>query len=423
MEFDFPSVIIDSGSSTTRAGLSMDNSPSFVMPSVYSRESLNSGDYIFGDALDDTPSNEVFTIVSGGLVYNWDAMLEAWKHIYRELQVEDRADELPLVLTENSWNTKKNRQMACQLAFEEMDVPALSILKRQLCTAYGVGRANALVIDVGGDVASVTPIHNGKVLNKGVISTKFAGNFLNLYSMNFLKNKLNKSNNTELENILLPKRYQKLSSDKITESFKLYQIGKTLREFKGTILQFSPFPIHPSQTELPAHSMMPQYYSDSQNGNEKNYELPNKEIVSKIGIDMFKLAEPIFNPLEYTRHSLPDIKLPDETVGISEALINSLKRLDTSGAVYQDLLKFIVITGGSSYIPGFEQRLINDVVRFSPNFGVDTYCSPELQGRNHLSWIGANILSSSSVGDYDNIFIKKSDYEELGENCIPENLN
>ncbi|GMF88520.1 unnamed protein product [[Candida] boidinii] len=162
MEFDFPSVIIDSGSSTTRAGLSMDNSPSFVMPSVYSRESLNSGDYIFGDALDDSPSNEVFTIVSGGLVYNWDAMLEAWKHIYKELQVEDRADELPLVITENSWNTKKNRQMACQLAFEEMDVPALSILKRQLCTAYGVGRANALVIDVGGDVASVTPIHNGK---------------------------------------------------------------------------------------------------------------------------------------------------------------------------------------------------------------------------------------------------------------------
>ncbi|KAH3686497.1 hypothetical protein WICPIJ_002525, partial [Wickerhamomyces pijperi] len=111
---------------------------------VYSRDSVDNGNYVFGDDIDSYPQNNIYTMYSEGLVYDWEAISQQWTQIYSQLKLN--ATEIPLVVTENAWNTKKNRIKACQTAFEELQVPIFSILKRQLCTAFAVSKPSSSIV-------------------------------------------------------------------------------------------------------------------------------------------------------------------------------------------------------------------------------------------------------------------------------------
>lgn len=410
MDFQIPSLVIDGGSHSIKAGLSTDDAPILVMPSQYSK-----GDEIYvNDEIDLHPENEVLTTYSDGLAYNWDAIQKQYEHIYRRMDVA--SDELPLVMTENMGNSTKNRGLACQMAFEGLEVPVFSLLKSQLCTSYGIGRATSFIIDLGADITSVTPIHNGLILNKGALRSKYAGGFLNVHLQKYLERKTGHSIDW-----LMPKRFQNVAC---SESFKMFQMEKTMTDIKSYLAALSPYPLHPKDVVLP-HQQQQQAYSQLEQPPAKAYKFPNGQVIKDISVvEQYQLAEPIFQPQFYSQAFAPEITLPVDSLGLNDLILNSLKKLEATGNVYQELLQNIVIVGGSSFIPGLEQRIINDLIRVIPNFAIQAFANPVVDERNFSTWNGAVILSSNNHGSgstgFENGFISKAEYQEFGEDAIAE---
>lgn len=76
------------------------------------------------------------------------------------------------------------------------------------------------------------------------------------------------------------------------------------------------------------------------------------------------------------------------------------------------MLKNIVLSGGSTMMPGFAQRVREDLQEH-------TYSSSGLQiiaegNRNISTWIGMSMLSSMST--FNNMFITRETYNDSGEN-------
>lgn len=396
------SVIIDNGSLYTRAGVSTDELPSMNFPSVYS-ENPETKEIVIGNEINDYPQNEIFTLHNDGLIYNFDLLEHNWKYIYKNLDLS--LNESPLVVTENSWNTKKNRALMCELAFEKFEVPLFSLVKNSICTSYSYGRSTSIVIDIGSSIASITPIFNGIILNKGSLHTKFAGDFLNLHSLNFLTKYTKQTN----EDFLVPSFYQ---GQKLSNSFKIYQINKQLTDFKLNCLQVSKLPISPIITREEQMQIPNQ---------QRHYLLPNnvpelKDNVVELNYEQYQLSEPIFKPSLF---EIPGVKIPSNSQGIIEMLLTSLQKLEVSTEVYSQLLSNVIITGGSSLLPNLEQRVYNEFQRTVPNLSITTYLNPKLFERNFSNWIGASILSSMGA-ELDNIYIDKKEYEEFGEDLIAE---
>lgn len=374
---DITSVVIENGSHITRAGFSTETLPALSFPTVYSQDSTTSK-YLFDDQISE--DNEILTIVNEGIVYNWDALEQNWAYIYESLQVDP--SEFPLVITEELWNNKKNRLKLTELAFERFNVPVFTILKSPIAVTYGLGRSTSLVIDIGSSKTSITPILDGTILYKGAVHSKFAGDYMNLHILKYLE------------------KFTDFGWIKGSESVKIFETNKILNDFKQTINSVSNYPIVNSN-------------ADFQIGTQ-NYQLPDGKVI-EVGKEQVLLSEPLFHPLSY---QLPGIELPQDSLGLTDLILNSLKKLDVTQEIYSSLLTNIVVTGGTSLLPGLENRLISDLSRFLTSFNIQSFSNPHLIERSNSVWIGAGVLAS--MNSFENHYITNEEYKEQGEAIVNE---
>lgn len=379
---DITSIVIENGTSTTRAGFSSEQLPSLIFPSTYSK-SPNDGDdasFIFGDEILHRPDNEIYTILNDGVVYNWEALEKNWEYIFDNLKAD--SSDAPLVITEELWNNKKNRLKLTELALEKFQVPVFSIIKAPIAVTYGLGRSSSLVVDIGSATTSITPILDGTILYKGAVHSKFAGDFLNLHALTYL----NKTNPVES---YFPSG---------TDSFKRFKTQALIHDFKTTMLYISQFPIVDSNTNFEITN--------------KHYQLPDGQL-QQVAKEQVLIPEALFHPLSF---SIPGVELPKESLGLTDLILSSLKKVDLPRPNYEQLLSNIIITGASASIPGMEQRVSNDMKRLTPGFGITTYINPNTFERSNSVWLGASVLAS--LNNFDNQYISKADFEEGGEEAV-----
>lgn len=370
------SVVIENGSHETRAGFSHDPLPQLGFSSVYSKNSEGTV------SIEQHPEGaEILTILSDGVVYNWDALEANWRYVYEELHADPK--EHPLIITEEIWNNKRNRQKLCELAFDKLQVPVFAIVKTPLAVTYGVGRSTSLVVDIGAATTSVTPVLEGAVLYKGAVHTKFAGDYLNLHIHQYLS-----------QFISLESQFQG------SDSLKRLKAAEVLEDFKSTILSVSGYPIVHAQTEL--------------NISPKNYELPNSHRIA-VGKEQVLLSEPLFLPLNYKPAG---VELPHDSMGLTELVLSSLKKLEVTNDVYYQLLSNIVITGGSSLLPGLEHRLVSDLTRFLPQYTIQSFSNPVILERANAVWLGASILAN--MNSFESAYVGRAEYLERGQDIVAE---
>ncbi|KAK6456292.1 general RNA polymerase II transcription factor [Scheffersomyces xylosifermentans] len=424
MAYTSPAVVIDNGSYTTKAGFASEDLPSLVFNTNYSVDN-NSGAVVVGDdAINAAPENEVMTLLDNGIIYNFDNIVHNWNYVYDNIDNQNPIDakEFPLVLTEQSWNTSKNRLTTTQIAFETLEVPIFSLVKTPIAQLYRAGRSTGLVIDIGGAVTSVTPILDGIIQHKSSFHSKFAGDFLNLHVLNYLESK------TAIENLLPPQYHGPASS----ESFKNYFISHTvLQDYKSLALSYQ----------------------------LRDYQLPNGSHISVA--DSRNYLENLFQP---TVNKLPNITIPEPAIdkphthGLTNLIFLCLKSLEATllpttndssshnklakfTEIFKDLLSNILITGGTSTASGLPESIINDIRAMTQQyysnypFSYATYPirhstgdSSEIWDRQFGAWLGAcnlasmlndsNAESNSVKIALDNWFVTKADYEELGEDLI-----
>ncbi|EMG46864.1 ARP4 Actin-related protein 4 [Candida maltosa Xu316] len=424
MTYTSPAVVIDNGSYTTKAGFSSDDLPSLVFNSNYIRNEQTQQVIIGDEEMESHNDQEVMKLLDNGLVYDFDNLEHNWQYVYNNIDNHNSIDpkEFPLVVTEQPWNTTKNKMKACQIAFENLEVPIFSLVKNPLAQLYRCGKSTGLVIDIGSSVVSVTPILDGVIQSKCAFHSKYAGDFLNLHVLNYLESKTPVSN-------LLPAQFSNAST-----SFKQYYMS---------------------------HNILQEFKNLSFNYQIKNYQLYSHDYIRVSDQPSFLdyLSDPTLNKLPHIQIPVPTLDKP-ESQGLTNLVYLSLKNLENTllpqnndGVstnryhrfidIFKNLLSNVLITGGTSAANGLPDSVINNLKlltqTYFPNYPFSYSIqqirpnnteNAEIWDRQFGAWLGACNLASmlndtdeksnSAKIALDNWFVTKADYEELGEDLVAE---
>jgi actin len=82
------------------------------------------------------------------------------------------------------------------------------------------------------------------------------------------------------------------------------------------------------------------------------------------------------------------------------------------------MLSNIVLSGGTTMMPGFPQRIKSNLVtQLENDFSYNNPLNIIAEGNRDIStWVGASMIASMT--SFDKIFIKREDYYESGEDRV-----
>ncbi|MCA9688822.1 MAG: hypothetical protein KC636_04385, partial [Myxococcales bacterium] len=181
-------VVLDNGSGMMKCGLSCDDAPRSVFPSVVGRPrrrgvmvgGATKDAYVGDEALAKRGILTLSYALERGYVTSWDDMEKIWHHaLSSELQVAP--ESRPVLLSDAPLTPKDDREKLTQIMFETFNVPALYVATDAALALYAAGRTTGIVLDVGDGVGHITPVHEGSYLPAGTRSLDFGGRELTSY--------------------------------------------------------------------------------------------------------------------------------------------------------------------------------------------------------------------------------------------------
>jgi len=129
--------------------------------------------------------------------------------------------------------------------------------------------------------------------------------------------------------------------------------------------------------------------------------LPDGQVIT-IGNERFRCPEALFQPSF----------LGKKTMGIHNITYNSIMECDND--IHKDLYANIVLSGGTTMLPGFAVRMLKEMTALAPaSTNVNIIALPE---RKYSAWIGGSILGSMS--DFLSMSISRQEYDEQGPSII-----
>lgn len=177
-------IVIDMGSSTTRAGFSNTENPVATFPTLIGKPRPNNLNlnpnpntppfYVGDEALARKHSLQLTHPIERGIVRDWDAASKILRHCLCH-ELDSDPSERNVMLTEPLRNSSQNSEKLCQTMFEELNVRGLYVQDPAVLSLYASGRTDGLVLSVGGGLTCAVPISEGYFLPRAVNSTNFGG--------------------------------------------------------------------------------------------------------------------------------------------------------------------------------------------------------------------------------------------------------
>ncbi|MBW0509451.1 hypothetical protein O181_049166 [Austropuccinia psidii MF-1] len=450
-------VVLDIGTSTTRAGYAGEDTPKVVLPTCYGYTSA-SEKYFFGDHGPTfwRPGMEVVSPLKDSIVEDWSATEKLIRIVFdremrlglpgAELEPDEKRGlltEHPLLVTEASWNSKENRERMIELAFEEFDTPAYYSVDRSVMSAFASGKGSALVVDIGDELTTVTPICDGFVLRKGIQKSPVAGNLISsmllsstearlptpLYPHYLVASKpppptqspsnpLAPDNDTAMppaaDNvpagvILREDRTPGTQGSPTTFSFDKYQKMRIMHELKESVCE-----VFPKSWDEEAVSSMPSRTFEFPTGQLKQFDR-NRFSIPEVFFNP-SLAPPEFADYSIVKHPASTIPTPDfaSALALPQLIMKSITSCDVD--VQAILNANIIVTGGSSLIPGLIERLDWELKSMAPAMKFKIMAAGNLVERKFASWLGGSILAS--LGSFHQLWIGKDEYKEQGRTVV-----
>lgn len=439
-------IVLDPGYSTTRAGFAGEDNPKSVCPSFYGYLDSDSGpQYHFGEnAIHNPRANLQIKNPWGsdGIVEDWETATKIWEFaitsrltgqkatdptknglndptnengdsmdmdIDNVENMEKPLEDSPLLMTEPGWNSTKAREKTIEIAMEEWGTPAFYLQKTGVLAAFAAGKASGVVVDVGASHTSVTPVLDGMVLKKGVQKSPLAGNFIS--------NQIRLLFKQAQPEIPLTPHYLVRSKTQVdagapaqaiyrnfdtppSDSFRRYQEERVLTEFKESVVELYPqrVPSTPNEELLKGQPGRP-------------FEMPdgwNQVFTAQ----RFKAAEGLFEASAAQVDAENPRPKDDQTImRLVQAAVNSV---DTDQR--PTLLGNIVVTGGSTLLYRFTDRLQHEVNVTYPSTRNKVIATSSVPERKYGAWVGGSILAS--LGSFHQLWISKKEYEEHGPNIV-----
>eukprot|EP01060_Flectonema_neradi_P039398 TRINITY_DN8667_c0_g1_i1.p1 TRINITY_DN8667_c0_g1~~TRINITY_DN8667_c0_g1_i1.p1 ORF type:complete len:285 (+),score=45.75 TRINITY_DN8667_c0_g1_i1:62-916(+) len=181
MEFT-RTVVIDNGTGTIKAGFGGEEMPARLLQNVVGRPKhpnvmsggVLQGDLFVGDLVEHHRGILSLSYpMEHGSVNNWSDMEAVWNHMFGLLNVPIR--EHPVLLTEPPLNSRKNKERAAEIFFEEHHVPALFFSVQAVLSLYAAGTATGVVVDSGDGVTHCCPVYEGFVIPGAVTRSDIGG--------------------------------------------------------------------------------------------------------------------------------------------------------------------------------------------------------------------------------------------------------
>ncbi|XP_071116802.1 actin-like [Haliotis cracherodii] len=362
-------VVMDNGSSTSRAGFAGASQPSCVFPSIVGRPRgqgvmVGKGQkdsYVGYEAQYKKGILSLKYPIEHGIVTNWDDMERVWHHtFYNELRVDP--EEHPVLLTEAPMNPKANREKMTQIMFETFNTPAMSLAIQAVLSLHSSGHKTGIVLDSGDGTTHVIPIYEGYYLPHAVCKTIISGRDITDHMLKLLND----------------------SGCNFTTRAE-YAI---VRDIKETLCYV-------------AHDYKHELDTMTKSTINKTYIQPDGTFTT-VGDERFKCPEVIFNPL------LMGVEMP----GIQDILLRSLQKCDSS--IHGQLYGNIALCGGSTLFPGFSDRLRKEVENVAP---AGTTVNVRAPPHGLMSaWVGGSM--KAALPSFMDAVMTKDMYDESGPSLV-----
>ncbi|KAL7128276.1 hypothetical protein ABFS83_14G305600 [Erythranthe nasuta] len=369
---DIQPLVIDNGSHTIKAGFAGEDDPRSIFRSIIGHPIVTGGqkDFYVGDEA--LMKREILTLkypIGRGVVNNWDDMEKIWHHaFYNELRVDP--EEHPVLLTEIPFNRMSKREKMTEIMFETFNVPAMYVAIQAVLSLYASGRTTGIVLDSGDGVTNVVPVYEGQTITKAISPLNLAGHDITDY-------------------------LRKILGDERGYVFKQREIVRGVKEKLAYVaLDFD-------EELKAADNNINNKKNSSSSALEKSYELPDGQVIT-VGSERFCCGEVLFQPW----------LVGTEASGIHEMIYNSITECDVD--IRKELYGNIVLSGGSTLLTGFADRLSKEITGLAPRgTRIKVVAPPE---RSSSVWIGGSILASLDI--FQQMLITNAEYEEFGHAIV-----
>uniref|UniRef100_A0A7N6BCJ9 Actin-like 6A n=1 Tax=Anabas testudineus TaxID=64144 RepID=A0A7N6BCJ9_ANATE len=265
---------------------------------------------------------------------------------------------------------------------------------------FANGRSTGLVLDSGATHTTAIPVHDGYVLQQGIVKSPLAGDFMSMQCRELFQ---------ELNVEIIPpymiaskdavregapaswKKKEKLPQ--VTRSWHNYMCNCVIQDFQASVLQVSDSPY-----DEQVAAQMPTVH----------YELPNGYNCD-FGAERLKIPEGLFDPSNAKGLS------GNTMLGVGHVVTTSVGMCDID--IRPGLYGSVVVTGGNTLIQGFTDRLNRELSQKTPpSMRLKLIANNTTVERRFSAWIGGSILAS--LGTFQQMWISKQEYEEGGKQCV-----
>uniref|UniRef100_A0A669C1A3 Actin-like 6A n=1 Tax=Oreochromis niloticus TaxID=8128 RepID=A0A669C1A3_ORENI len=280
------------------------------------------------------------------------------------------------------------------------NIPAFFLCKSAVLSAFANGRSTGLVLDSGATHTTAIPVHDGYVLQQGIVKSPLAGDFMSMQCRELFQ---------ELNVEIIPpymiaskdpvregaqaswKKKEKLPQ--VTRSWHNYMCNCVIQDFQASVLQVSDSPY-----DEQVAAQMPTMH----------YELPNGYNCD-FGAERLKIPEGLFDPSNAKGLS------GNTMLGVGHVVTTSVGMCDID--IRPGLYGSVVVTGGNTLIQGFTDRLNRELSQKTPpSMRLKLIANSTTVERRFSAWIGGSILAS--LGTFQQMWISKQEYEEGGKQCV-----
>ncbi|KAK4193278.1 actin-related protein 4 [Podospora australis] len=449
-------IVLDPGYCHTRAGFAGEEMPKQVIPSFYGQIGERE---LFGDEYINPRANfEVKNYMNrDSVVEDWDAAANLWEWMLVErlqpprplppskngLNIGDDGDvvmdedgnpsappaegaeegaeeyekplyENPLLMTEAPWNSAKAREKAIEVVMETWSCPAFWLSKTPVLSAFAAGKATALVLDVGGANTSVTAIHDGMVLKRSVQRSHVGGLWLSGQIRTMLDGSEPKvdivptfmvENKKPVEAGQPAEARLRKFDFPISNSFRAYEEERVLTEFKESVVEV---------WRSPGRLLTPgnEDYARSQPG--RVFEFPDG--YNQMWREQrYKVAEGMWDEnAAYGANNADESSRLSKSQTIPGLIKAALDGVDVD--VRPNLLANVVVTGSTSLLNGFNDRLNLELGALYPGMKIKIHAAGLTSERRFGAWIGGSILGS--LGTFHQMWISRTEYQENGAGIV-----
>ncbi|XP_039614551.1 actin-like protein 6A isoform X1 [Polypterus senegalus] len=344
-------------------------------------------------------SMDVVSPLKNGMIEDWNSFQAILDHTYK-MHIKSEANLHPVLMSEAPWNTRAKREKLTELMFEHYNIPAFFLCKTAVLTSFANGRSTGLVLDSGATHTTAIPVHDGYVLQQGIVKSPLAGDFISMQCRELFQ---------ELGVEIVPpymiaskepvregasaswKKKEKLPQ--VTRTWHNYMCNNVIQDFQASVLQVSDSPY-----DEQVAAQMPTVH----------YELPNGYNCD-FGAERLKIPEGLFDPSNVKGLS------GNTMLGVGHVVTTSVGMCDID--IRPGLYGSVIVTGGNTLIQGFTDRLNRELSQKTPpSMRLKLIANNTTVERRFSSWIGGSILAS--LGTFQQMWISKQEYEEGGKQCV-----